>query len=90
MSLSVLDRELSSQFGYDPRVKGLVVTELDTNGKAARAGVRAGDILREVNRRPVENINQYASIMNQIPKGTAVQLLFIRGNSSFIAVRLVK
>ncbi len=90
MTLSVLDRELSSQFGYDPRVRGVVVTDLDTNGKAARAGVRVGDILREVNRRPVENINQYGRIMNQIPKGTSVQLLFIRGNSSFIAIRLVK
>ncbi|MBF0301853.1 MAG: DegQ family serine endoprotease [Desulfamplus sp.] len=90
MNLTTLNEDIASQFGYDPRAQGLVVANLEADSKAARAGIRVGDILREVNRRTVENTNQYNSIMKQIPKGSSVQLLFIRGNSSFVAVRLVK
>lgn len=90
MNLVTLNEESASRFGYDPRVRGLAVTELDPDNKAARSGIRVGDILREVNHRPVENLNQYNTIIKQIPKGSPVQLLFIRGNSSFIAVRIVK
>lgn len=90
MNLTNLNGENASKFGYDPRIKGLVVTDLAPDSKAARSGIRVGDILTEVNHRPVENINQYSSILKQVAKGASVQLLFIRGNSSFIAVRLVK
>ncbi|MBF0112546.1 MAG: DegQ family serine endoprotease [Desulfamplus sp.] len=90
MSLSSIDSNVASKFGYDPRLKGIVVTDLDGDGKAARVGVRVGDILREVNRRPVENFSQYSNIIKQVPKGSSVQLLFIRGNASFIAVRITK
>lgn len=90
MSLSTLNEEIASKFGYNPRARGLVVTDLKSASKADRSGVRVGDILTEVNHRPVENIQQYANILKQIQQGSSVQLLFIRGNSSFIAVRLVK
>lgn len=90
MSLSMLNGDNGSKFGYDSRVKGLVVTDLEPDSKAAQSGVRVGDLLVEVNHRPVEDINQYKGLLQQIQKGASVQLLFIRGNSSFIVVRMIK
>ncbi|SLM30088.1 putative periplasmic serine endoprotease DegP-like [Desulfamplus magnetovallimortis] len=90
MKLAPLDDNIAGQFGYRMRVSGLVVTELEPDGKAAQSGIRVGDLLKEVNHRAVENIEQYAALMKQIDKGERVQLLFRRGNSSFIAIRLVK
>ncbi|MBF0229088.1 MAG: DegQ family serine endoprotease [Desulfamplus sp.] len=90
MNLSVINDEIASRFGYDPRARGLVVIDIEPDSKAAVSGIRVGDVLREVNHRPVDNINQYNSILKQTQKGASLQLLFIRGNASFIAVRLVK
>lgn len=90
MSLTLLNEKSASKFGYDRRAKGLVVTDLEPDSKAARSGIRVGDILAEINHRPVENLDQYKNILKQIKKGASVQLLFLRGNSSFIAVRMIK
>ncbi|MBF0376244.1 MAG: DegQ family serine endoprotease [Desulfamplus sp.] len=90
MNLTAINDEIASRFGYDPRARGLVVIDIEPDSKAAVSGIRVGDVLREVNHRPVENINQYNSILRQTQKGASLQLLFIRGNASFIAVRLVK
>ncbi len=90
MNLSVMNEESASKSGYDPRIRGLVVTDLQPDSKAANSGIRVGDVLTGINHRQVENLNQYGSILKQIQKGASIQLLFIRGNSSFIAVRLVK
>lgn len=90
MNLSVMNEESASKSGYDPRIRGLVVTDLQPDSKAASSGIRVGDVLTGINHRQVENLNQYDSILKQIQKGASVQLLFIRGNASFIAVRLVK
>ncbi|MBF0258459.1 MAG: PDZ domain-containing protein, partial [Desulfamplus sp.] len=90
MNLSLLNEDIASKFGYNARANGLIVTDIEPDSKADRSGIRVGDLLREVNHRPVENMNQYNSILRQVQKGASVQLLFIRGNSSFIAVRMVK
>ncbi|MBF0201310.1 MAG: Do family serine endopeptidase [Desulfamplus sp.] len=90
MKLGALDDDTAGRFGYERGTRGLVVTELESGSKAEQSGIRVGDMLKEVNRKPVETLKQYGDIIDGIEKGSRVQLLFRRGNSSFIAVRLVK
>ncbi len=90
MKFKSLDEEIAGKFGYGIRARGLVVTELESESRAEQAGIRVGDMLKEVNHRSVETMKQYASLMEQIAKGDRVRLLFRRGNSSFFAIGLVK
>jgi S1-C subfamily serine protease len=62
---------------------------VDPSGPAAEAGLQRADIIHEVNRKSVENIEQFRNVLDEIPKG-ANALLRIervrRGQSSFLYV----
>ncbi len=80
----------AKELGYSPGTKGLVIAGIKPGSSAAETGLRKGDLLKEVNRIPVKTMKGYKKILSNIKKGGLVQLLFRRGNTSFIAVRLTK
>ena len=61
---------------------------LAPDGPAAEAGLRRGDVIAEVNRRPVHNVRQYEKALGASGKGKSVLFLVRRGeNTIFLAVR---
>src|SRR5207249_3415070 len=40
---------------------GVVVTEVEGNSSAARAGFRPGDVIMELNRRPIDSVDDFTS-----------------------------
>ena len=69
-------------------MRGVVVTEVDPDGPAAEAGLRRGDVIAEVNRRPVHNAAQYDKAVRSSGKGKSVLFLVRRGdNTIFLAIR---
>ncbi|MBI9088562.1 MAG: DegQ family serine endoprotease [Desulfobacterium sp.] len=85
-----LDSANANDFGYARDVRGLVVADLKPDGQGATTGIRRGDLLKEVNHTPVATVEQYLDVLSKIKKGQTVQLLFRRGNTNFIVVRLTK
>lgn len=81
---------IAKKFGYADGVEGLVVVEIKPDGKAASSGIRPGDLLTEVNHTKITSVDEYLEALARIKKGGTVQLLFRRGNTSFIAVRFIK
>ncbi len=57
-----------------PRIHGVLVQNVVSGGPAARAGVRAGDILLAVGGRPVDELNQFQSRLAQSRPGQSVTL----------------
>jgi serine protease Do len=55
VSVENLDAESAGDLGISPNTKGVVVTNVDPSSEAAEAGLRRGDVIREVNRQPVKN-----------------------------------
>jgi serine protease Do/serine protease DegQ len=51
------------------RVHGVVVNSVEPNGQAAEAGLKSGDVIVAVNRRPVKNVQQFRGALTQ-NKGT--------------------
>jgi len=82
-----LDKDLAEQLGYPPSITGLVVTQIDPGSQAALSGVRAGDLLVEINHKRVAGISDYTGIMRTIKKGQTAHMLFRRGNSQVFVVR---
>jgi len=69
-----------------PDASGVVVTQVEPGSAAANAGIRQGDIIREVNRKPVKDSK---SLIQSIEgsQGGSVLLLIRRGeNSLYVAV----
>jgi Do/DeqQ family serine protease len=88
LSLQVFTAEFASRYGLDPDDQGLLVTRVDPAGSAATAGIRVGDLIQEVNRRPVRNVPDFAAAVQQ--SGTRPALLLVKrrnGVTTFLTLR---
>jgi serine protease Do len=69
------------------KLSGGVLVE-NSQGAAARAGVRRGDVILAVNNQDVKSVEHFNQLMGQIEKGRVVALLVRRGaNSLYIPFR---
>lgn len=66
---------------------GVVVTQVEPDSAADQAGLKSGDIIREINRKPVRTVQDFERLANDLePKGR-VLLLITRGNATvFLSV----
>jgi len=54
------------------RITGVVARDLDLGGSAARAGIRSGDVIHEVNRQPVRSAGDFEAIVRMLTPGAPV------------------
>lgn len=87
VTLEELGPQHRRQFQIHAEVRGgVVVTAIDPSSAAARAGVRPGDVLLEVNRAPVDNLAKFQELYGRA-KGNVLLLVNRRGNTVFLVVR---
>ena len=72
----------SGRLGRSKAQSGVVVTDIEVNSPAERAGLRAGDIIREINRNPVKDVRDFERLSNQLNPNAAVLLLLNRGKAT--------
>jgi serine protease Do len=66
---------------------GVVVVNVASGSAAEQAGIRAGDIVKEMNRFSVRNLNDFRTIVRQLKSGASVLLLIKRaGNTFYVAM----
>jgi serine protease Do len=66
--------------------KGVIVTDIQQGSPADEADVRAGDIIREINRKPVRNVDDFRGIVGKARPKDGVVMLVKRENMTFYAV----
>jgi serine protease Do len=87
LTVQPLTPELAQNLGLE-RAEGIVVSAVTPGGAADEAGLRAGDVITQVNRRPVKNLADYNREMSGSEKGKSVLFLVRRGQSSvFLALK---
>jgi serine protease Do len=68
--------------------EGVVVSGVDVSGPAAEAGLRRGDVVREINRLPIRDIDDYETVTAHLRTDTTVLLLVERrGNNLYVALK---
>jgi len=87
LSLQVFTAENASRYGLDGEDQGLLVTRVDPAGSAATAGIRIGDLIQEVNRRPVRNVADFAAAVQQSGTRPALLLIKRRNAVTFLTLR---
>jgi serine protease Do len=70
------------RFGRSKSQSGVVVTEIEPDSPGERAGLRTGDVIREINRKPVRDVRDFERLTNQLTARTPVLLLLNRGNAT--------
>jgi len=81
-----LTPELARRFGWDENERGVVISEIQPGGPASDAGLRGGDLIKEVNRQKVQNLRDYKQAIEKLKKDDSVLLLVKRGENTFYVV----
>ncbi len=85
ISVETLDAQTRRQAGVASGTTGVVVTDVSPSSQAAAAGLRSGDVIQEVNRKPVTTVSQFRQAMHSA--GDEPVLLVNRhGQTMFLAV----
>jgi Do/DeqQ family serine protease len=87
VSVAPLTPELASRYSLPRDTRGVVVQDVDPNGRAADAGIQVGDVIEEVNRQPVQSVDDLRAALRRNPNRPALLLVNRQGNGRFVTVR---
>lgn len=73
--------ELAKSFGLDSS-KGAIITNVGPNSPAERSGIKAGDIILEVDKKLIKNSEELPFIIGRYRPGDKAELLVIRDGKS--------
>jgi serine protease Do len=89
MGLTVqrLTPQIAESLGLE-KTEGIVVSAVEPGSAADEAGIRRGDVIVEIDRKPIRNLEEYKKSIGTIRKGKGVLFLVRRGESTlFLALR---
>ncbi len=82
LKVTELTAELRKKYQVPSRVDtGVVVTEVDRGSEAARAGLREGDVIAEIDRKPVKSVGAFEKLTRKA--GDSILLLVLRDGQTF-------
>jgi len=87
VSVAPLTPELRDRTRAPKDVQGLVVRDVNPDGRAAAAGIQPGDIIQEVNRQPVKSVDDLRSALKKTTDKPTLLLVNRQGNDLFVTVR---
>jgi Do/DeqQ family serine protease len=87
VTVGPLSEEGAERAGLPKNAHGLVVQDVDPAGRAADAGIQRGDIIREVNRQPVQSVDDLRSAIRRTSDRPALILVHRGDRSLFVTVR---
>lgn len=82
LRVSNVTPDIAKQLGLT-KTEGVVIVGVEPNSVAQRAGLKAGDIISEINRQKVVNENDYRSVMERTKPDQDVLFLIDREGSTF-------
>lgn len=84
LAVQTLTADIARQLGYENE-KGAVVANVVPGSAADDAGIRRGDLIKEVNRRGVETAEDLNRMLDGLSSGDIAALLVKRGANTFFA-----
>ena len=72
---------IAGELGISGDARGVVVSSVDPSSAAAAAGLERGDVILEIDRKPVHNVAEYEHVLAGV-RGQSVLLLVSKGNST--------
>jgi serine protease Do len=87
IAISDLTPDVRQQLNLDSQVQGVAVAQVQPGSPAEDAGLSTGDVILEVNRKPVTSADQFRNDVKQLPAGKDMLLLvWANGGSSYRVV----
>jgi serine protease Do len=86
MSVEPLTKERAQELGIQA-ASGVVISDVQPGGRAADAGLRAGDVITEVDRKPVTNPDALRAALKD---GTKPALLLVQRGAATVYVTIAR
>src|SRR5580698_9500034 len=86
LSVQALTPELRQQLQTPEGTQGVVITDVDPDSAASAAGLQQGDIIAEVNRKPVTSISDFNTAVKAGASRESTLLLIKRGQGTQFVV----
>ena len=87
LTVEQLTPEIAENLGLD-RTRGVVIRSVAPDSLAEEAGLQPGDIIREIDRKPIRDLSDYKKIMASAVQEKSVLFLIQRqDNTIFLALR---
>jgi serine protease Do len=89
LRVSGLTPEIAQRFNIR-EAAGVIVIDVQNGSQADEAGIRVGDIIKEINRQTIESVKDYNEALKKVPKDGAVSFFLWRKNAGFLVAKLKK
>ncbi len=86
LTLEPMNPNLAAQLNLPANTKGVVVTMVDPTGPAADSGIQPGDVIVQVNRRPVNSLDDVRSALSQSSGRPTLLLINRGGQTMFVTI----
>jgi serine protease Do len=84
-----LDHDTARELGLKGKTQGVVVTKVEPDSKAEKAGLMPGDVIREINRQPIKSVKDFERMSSAVKKGDNVLILVNRrGTTLFLSAKV--
>ncbi len=86
VAVSDITQQLREQLDLPRDLKGALITDVDPDSAAAKAGLRDGDVIIEINKQPVENAKQAVDLTTKPASKRTLVLLWREGVRRYVMV----
>lgn len=86
VTVSDLDSGARQQFNLPGGVKGVVITDVDPTSAAAEVGLKPGDIIQEINRKPVKTAEEAVKLTENTDNKVTLLRVWSNGGSHYVVV----
>jgi S1-C subfamily serine protease len=87
VSVAPLTPDLRDRARLPKDAQGLLVRDVDPDGRAALAGIQPGDVIEEVNRQPVKSVDELRAALKKSTERPTLLLINRQGSDVFVTVR---
>ncbi len=86
VTVADLDPQMRREFNIPAGIKGAVVTDVDPGSASAEAGLKAGDVILEINRQPVRSAEEAVRLTEHAKDKHTLVRVWDNGASHYVVV----
>jgi serine protease Do len=90
LTLTPLTDDVRNRFGFDAKIKGVIVTDIDPSSQAATKNIKPGDVIMEAQQEPVGTADDLQAAIDKVKKAGGKSVLLLvedaKGDTRFVAI----
>jgi serine protease Do len=87
VQVQTITPDIAGQLNLPNETHGVVVESVDPSSNAAAAGIQRGDVIEEVNHKPVSNVEQYREALSSAGNQPVLLLINQQGTTAYVVVQ---